>query len=181
MGRRLRIIKFPFTFTDNPKPKVDPNDPEEKEERKVDRTLGGKIMKDIRYRQAFAKILINNWKNVKGLGALKAPEEVMEASLQYLKDSNDVYGWITENYIYDTKTRGNINGLNEKEDREKVKDLFAHFKSDNYKSSLDIKKFVGELNKLNLYHIKPGNVSIIQYIKKKPDGEDGSGGVAAGS
>jgi P4 family phage/plasmid primase-like protien len=163
MGRRLRIIKFPFTFTSNPK---------EEDDRMVDLTWGDNIRDDIRYRQAFAKILVDNWKIVKGLKSLNAPAEVMECSMQYLRDSNDVHKWITEKYIYDTKTKKNIEEeVLTTKDRFRVRMLHQLFKQDT-RSLLDERTFAQRLDGMGLLQIKPGNVSTIHFIKERPPQED---------
>jgi P4 family phage/plasmid primase-like protien len=101
MGRRLRIIDFPMSFIEDPdNPKPDqihlPN------KRKMDVNLGKRVDTDVRYRQAFIKILVENWAKMKHLEALNTPEEVMVASKKYIEESNPVLMFMNNYYIYNT-------------------------------------------------------------------------------
>jgi len=99
MLRRLRIIDFPMTFIedpDNPKP----DEVHLPHKRKKDINLGTRIEEDIRYRQAFIKILIKNWLKIKDFESLKTPDEVMIAAKNYIESSDPVLMFINNNYNY---------------------------------------------------------------------------------
>lgn len=101
MGRRLRIIDFPMSFIEDPSnPRPDQRHLPNK--RKMDVNLGKRIDNDIRYRQAFIKILVENWAKMKHLEALNTPQEVMVASKKYLEESDPVLMFINNYYIYNT-------------------------------------------------------------------------------
>jgi hypothetical protein len=160
MGRRLRIIHFPFTFTENPTDEKD---------RMVDKELAKNMKDDIRYKQAFAKILIDNWKKVKDEPSLNAPKEVIEYSLQFLKDSNDVHNWLSDNYIYDTNTQKNKQSiiLSEKEDRIKSRQLYIEFKFDT-KSSMAENIFAKKLDGMGIQKKIIKDLSYRLFIQRKP-------------
>jgi P4 family phage/plasmid primase-like protien len=159
MGRRLRIIHFPYIFTETP---TDEND------KMVNKELADNIKNDIRYKQAFAKILIDNWRKVKNETSLNPPKEVIEYSLQFLKDSNDVHSWLSDNYIYDTNTQKNKQGiiLSEKEDRIKSRQLYTEFKFDT-KSSMAENIFAKKLDGMGIQKKVIKDLSYRLFIQHK--------------
>jgi P4 family phage/plasmid primase-like protien len=86
LWRRIRVIDFPSRFVDDPK---------ERGEYKIDRTLPSRMREDITWRQTFMNILIDYYyKDV------KEPVEVQMKTNEYRQENNDFYNWLEENIIY---------------------------------------------------------------------------------
>ena len=99
--RRLRVIHFPTKFCDNPSK---PN------EKLGDSLLNEKLKKDIRYRQAFLKILVDIWFSKDLKRKIDTPLAVLENSRKYIDDCNYVKRFLEECYEYneyDEKTNPN--------------------------------------------------------------------------
>jgi P4 family phage/plasmid primase-like protien len=159
MGRRLRIIHFPFTFTENPTSEND---------KMVNKKLADDIKDDIRYNQAFAKILIDNWNNVKNKTSLNAPLEVIEYSLKFIKESNVVHSWLADNYIYDTNTQNNKQGIIlSEEDRIRSRQLYTDFKFET-KSSMAENVFAKKLDGMGIKKEVKKDLSYRLFIQRKP-------------
>jgi phage/plasmid-associated DNA primase len=99
--RRLRVIHFPTKFCDNPsKPNEKLGDP----------LLNEKLKNDIRYRQAFLKILVDIWFSKDLKRKIDTPLAVLENSRKYIDDCNYVKRFLEEFYEYseyDEKTNPN--------------------------------------------------------------------------
>ena len=99
--RRLRVIHFPTKFCDNPsKPNEKLGDP----------LLNEKLKNDIRYRQAFLKILVDIWFKKDLKKKIDTPPAILENSRKYIDDCNYVKRFLEECYDYseyDDKTNPN--------------------------------------------------------------------------
>ena len=99
--RRLRVIHFPTKFCDNPsKPNEKLGDP----------LLNEKLKKDIRYRQAFLKILVDIWFKKDLKKKIDTPPAILENSRKYIDDCNYVKRFLDACYDYseyDEKTNPN--------------------------------------------------------------------------
>jgi len=92
IGRRLRLLNFPFKFCDNPI---------KDDERLADMSWGVKLNKDnedcIYYKQAFMLILWENWcKNDFVNKKIDTPQEVMDITKKYMDGCNTVKLFIDE-------------------------------------------------------------------------------------
>jgi len=92
VGRRLRLLNFPFKFCDNP---VGDN------EKLIDRSWGIKISKKnedcIYYKQAFMLILWENWCTKDFFNnKMDTPNEVMDITKKYMDNCNSVKLFIDE-------------------------------------------------------------------------------------
>ncbi len=89
--RRLRVIHFPTKFCDNPsKPNEKLGDP----------LLNEKLKNDIRYRQAFLKILVDIWFKKDLKKKIDTPPAILENSRKYIDDCNYVKRFLDEGYDY---------------------------------------------------------------------------------
>ena len=131
IGRRLRLLDFPFKFCDNPT---------KSNEKLIDRSLNTIFKDNIEYRQAFAYIILEHWKNNKlNKEKLHTPMEVMKVTEDYMDDCNEVKKFINEHYDI----------TDDENDRESSSELFKHFKN-NTGSKMDIKSFVYSLEEMGL-------------------------------
>ena len=89
--RRLRILHYPFQFRAQPaQPNEKLGDPQIKEE-KVHLLL---------WKQQFMKILLNNFEQrIKNANALNLPDQVQEASTDYLESNNQIKEWLDEFFV----------------------------------------------------------------------------------
>ena len=131
IGRRLRLVDFPFKFCDNPT---------KSNEKLIDRSLNTLFKDNIEYRQAFAYIILEHWKNSKlNKEKLHTPIEVMKVTEQYMDDCNEVKKFINEHYDI----------TNDENDKEGSSELFKHFKN-NTGSKLDSKSFAYNMEEMGL-------------------------------
>ena len=134
IARRLRVIQFKYKFVDNP----DEKNPYHKE---IDRSINSKFADDDRYKQAFAKIICDNWaQNVKQMSSMCTPKEVTEASKSFVEECNEVLVYVTENY----EITGNP------DDTIPSRDLFNFFKCDTHNKTIDEKTFSDRLNDMGI-------------------------------
>jgi phage/plasmid-associated DNA primase len=134
IARRLRVIQFKYKFVDNP----DEKNPYHKE---IDRSINSKFADDDRYKQAFAKIICDNWaQNVKQMSSMCTPKEVTEASKSFVEECNEVLVYVTENY----EITGNP------DDTIPSRDLFNFFKCDTHNKTIDEKTFSDRLNDMGV-------------------------------
>ena len=125
--RRVRIIDYDVQFVDNP-------DPKNPLEAKKDPDFMFKVASN-GVRNAFIRMLLDRWINrVSKVSQIFVPQSIKEASKDYINNSNEVYGWVHENYEI-TKDYDDINH------RIQSSILFDDFKLDNYTSKLDQKTF----------------------------------------
>ena len=121
--RRLNIVEFPFKFV------AEPMLPHEK---LIDPTLEDKFTNDVRYRQAFMKILIDNYHDrIANANRIVKPIEVVEETTQYLGDNN-----VVKNFI-DAKLEITL----QKEDMMSASEMFNLFKTSEYYNGKDNRWF----------------------------------------
>ena len=85
--RRVKVLKFPFQFVE--KPTSD-------HERPIDSSLKEKINKSDAWRDEFILMMIDAYETIGE--SMNAPEEVYEATSNYINTSNPCYDWIMENF-----------------------------------------------------------------------------------
>ena len=150
IGRRLRLLDFPFKFCDIP---IMNN------EKLIDRNLNILFKDNIEYRQAFAYILLDNWKN-KNLNKNKmnTPIEVMQVTNEYMEDCNEVKKFIKDFYEI----------TNDNDDKITSRDLYTWFK---YRTGLkmDEKSFAYNMAELGISKKKTKTSNIYIGIKEKSD------------
>ena len=150
IGRRLRLVDFPFKFCDNPT---------KSNEKLIDRNLNTLFKDNIEYRQAFALIILEHWKNNKlNQEKLHTPMQVLKVTEDYMDDCNEVKKFIDEHYdITDNEN-----------DRLSSTDLFRHFKSATG-SKMDTKSFAYNMEEMNIQKKRFTNGIKWLYIKLKKD------------
>ena len=89
--RRLRVIHFPTKFCEMP---TAPN------EKLGDPLLNEKLKNDIRYRQAFLKILVDIWFKKDLKKKIDTPPAILDNSKKYMDDCNYVKRFLDEGYEY---------------------------------------------------------------------------------
>lgn len=152
IGRRLRLLDFPFKFCDNPT---------KSNEKLIDRNLNTLFKDNIEYRQAFAYIILENWKNNKlNQEKLYTPIEVMKVTENYMDDCNEVKKFINEHYDI----------TNDENDKQGSTELFRHFKN-NTGSKMDQKSFSYNMEEMGLQK-KRFNYGIRWLCLKAKDDED---------
>lgn len=100
IARRLRVINFPTKFCENP---IKPN------EKKCDSNLNEKVMNDENYRNAFIKILIDNWIKKDLKTNFKTPDCIKNDSAKYIEDCNYVKRFLDDGYEYSEYNSTNRN------------------------------------------------------------------------
>jgi P4 family phage/plasmid primase-like protien len=145
IARRLRIIDYRVKFVDEPDPNniyQKPRDPE----------LMSKIKTDD-IRNAFIIMLLKRWdERVSQLKIISVPDEIKEASADFVDDSNPVLGFIMNNYEITNNENDKINSTA----------LYTHFASSNRDSKISNKRFKDDMlgisgisfkktNKFNIY------------------------------
>ena len=145
IARRLRIIDYRVKFVDEPDPNniyQKPRDPE----------LMSKIKTDD-IRNAFIIMLLKRWDDrVSKLKIISVPDEIKEASADFVDDSNPVLGFIMNNYEITNNENDKINSTA----------LYTHFASSNRDSKISNKRFKDDMlgisgisfkktNKFNIY------------------------------
>ena len=89
--RRLRVVEFKTKFCENPS---NPN------EKLMNRLLNKKLENDIRYRQAFLKILVDIWFSKDLKTKIDTPQSVYDSSKAYMDNCNCVKAFLEEKYEY---------------------------------------------------------------------------------
>jgi P4 family phage/plasmid primase-like protien len=156
VARRLRVLSFNSKFVDTP----NPNNTNEK---KIDRGLEIKFKDNEKYKQAFAKILFENWNDkIYKLKKLNTPKCVVEASNQYMESSDLVKIFINENYEITEFMSKN------KEERLSTTDLLLHFKKLNKDAIMDAKGLSYSLDEIGILKHKYTN-GMKYFLKQKED------------
>jgi P4 family phage/plasmid primase-like protien len=108
-GRRIRIIKFVFSFISNP------TDPFHK---LINMDLKDKIVKSPEWRDEFMLLLLETYDRLRGK-TIHEPQRVLDDSKEYMEDNNPVGGWVMSNYDIglDPNDRRWWIGANELKDR----------------------------------------------------------------
>ena len=160
--RRLRVIHFPTKFCDNPKK---PN------EKLGDSLLNEKLKNDIRYRQAFLKILVDIWFKKDLKKKIDTPPAILENSRKYIDDCNYVKRFLDEGYDYseyDEKTNRNAKIASSS--------LFNDFKvfciTKGIPNRVDDKKFKPLVEAEGYFWKKCNNGNYYFNIVKKPEIEE---------
>ena len=152
IGRRLRLVDFPFKFCDSPN---------NENEKLIDRNLNILFKDNIEYRQAFAYILLENWKNRDlNKNKMNTPKEVMKVTEEYMDDCNEVKKFINE--FYDI--------TNDEKDRKISSDLYRHFKMVTG-SKMDTKSFSYNMEEMGIQKRKTMGVMCWLCLKLKDDDE----------
>ena len=145
IGKRLKIINFPFQFVDNPTLEY---------QKKIDMNLKNKFENDVRYHQQMMLILLKTYnKYIKDTQSIIDPPEVVAETNTYLEENNPVAGWLPNMYEI-TKWAG---------DREKVDDVYNNYNNNFPKNPYYNKKKFGEL--MALLHLKSKVYHSIRYYE----------------
>lgn len=162
IARRLRVLNFPTIFCENP---TKPN------ERKCDNTLNEKIKTNDNIRNAFMKILIDNWIKRDLKNNFYTPKCILDDSMKYLDACNYVKKFLDDGYDYseyDAKTN--------KDAKIQSSILFNNFRVYCIKNGIDAKisdksfKPLVEAQGFLCKKMNTGNYYI--NIIKKPEDED---------
>jgi P4 family phage/plasmid primase-like protien len=86
LWRRIRVIDFPSRFVDDPK---------DRHEYKIDRSLPSRMREDLSWRQTFMNILLEYYYK-----DTVEPDEVKIKTNEYRKENNNFYNWLDENIAY---------------------------------------------------------------------------------
>lgn len=133
VARRLRIVDFMVKFLDNP-------DENNKYQAKLDPTFIS-FVRDEGVRGAFIKILLDRWINrVSKFPKIPVPQSVMEASKEYVDDSNPVLGFIQEYY----DITNNVN------DKIKSSDLYQDFQNKTRLKNISSKRFKDDMKNIKI-------------------------------
>lgn len=101
--KRLNVIPYKLDFVDNP---TNPN------ERQVDRSIKDKFENDIRYRQQFMLMLINNFKNIWNEKTksfdIKIPTIIQNTTKDLLLQNNEFMLWFDDNFVKTEDTKNYI-------------------------------------------------------------------------
>lgn len=136
IARRLRVIEFKYKF--KMPEEYDESNPYHK---LIDVSINKKFADDQRYRQAFMKLICDNWiQNVKQLTSLCAPTEVREASKSYVEECNPVLLFINEYY--------NITG--DEKNKIPFRDLYLEFQMVTRNKSITETEFGNRLNEMGI-------------------------------
>ena len=157
IARRLRVIEFKYKF--KMPEEYDESNPYHKV---VDVTINKKFADDQRYRQAFMKLICDNWtNNVQKLTSLSAPADVREASKSYIEECNPVLLFINEHY----EITGNEN------DKIPFRDLYIDFQMTTRNKSISETEFGNRLNEMGIPRKRFGKKKIFHRfgIDKKRD------------
>ena len=153
IGRRLRLVDFPFKFCDNPT---------KSNEKLIDRNLNTQFKDNIEYRQAFANIILEHWKNNElNKNKLYTPNEVLKVTEDYMDDCNEVKKFINENY----------NITDNENERQASNDLYRHFKIVTG-SKMDTKSFAYNMSEMNIQNKRFSNGIRWVCFKQKDDDDD---------
>lgn len=127
IGKRLKIINFPFQFVEQPTLEF---------QKKIDFTLKTKFESDVRYRQQMMRLLVKYHKEfVHGNQAFVDPPEVTAETNEYMNDNNPVSVWLNNNYDF----------TNSREDKVLVSDLYREYMSQQDLRSSETKERFGKL------------------------------------
>lgn len=87
--RRLKMVQFPYEFV--------PHEPTTENQRQGDATLKKKFEEDIKVRQHFMRLLLENYKlHIMGDRVFETPELVQQFTQEYLDSNNKVGGFLYE-------------------------------------------------------------------------------------
>ena len=151
--RRLRVIHFPTKFCDNPsKPHEKLGDP----------LLNKKLADDIRYRQAFLKILVDIWFSKDLKTKIETPSSIYESSKEYMDNCNYVKAFLEEKYMY----------VEDDKKRIKSSDFFKRFKLYNNDVKMSDKTFKALVEAEGFKYVKSGGIIYCCNIIEKEEEEE---------
>ena len=151
--RRLRVIHFPTKFCDNPsKPHEKLGDP----------LLNKKLADDIRYRQAFLKILVDIWFSKDLKTKIETPSSIYENSKEYMDNCNYVKAFLEEKYMY----------VEDDKKRIKSTDLLTRFKLYNKDIKMTDKTFKTLVEAEGFKYIKSSGIRYFCNIVEKEEEEE---------
>jgi putative DNA primase/helicase len=128
IARRLRVVEWKMKFVDEP-------DPNNKYQAPRDAELMAKIKTDD-IRNAFVRMLLDRWdKRVSAFKLIPVPNEIKDASNDFVDDSNPVLGFIMSNYEITNNENDKINSTA----------LYTHFASSNRDSKISNKRFKDDI------------------------------------
>jgi P4 family phage/plasmid primase-like protien len=151
---RLRIIDFPFEFTDTPK---------NKNQKKAIADIKYKYANSEAWRDEFMRILIEIYeKDVKTLigKTLPSSKDVLIKSSTYFADNNEVKEYIDTNYEFENKDPDN------KKHWHKSKAILEYFNAQ-AETKIDTRKFTAMLRMNDIKVSKKGGFSICLLGKEK--------------
>jgi P4 family phage/plasmid primase-like protien len=150
--RRLRVIHFPTKFCDNPsKPHEKLGDP----------LLNKKLADDIRYRQAFLKILVDIWFSKDLKTKIDTPPSIYESSKEYMDNCNYVKAFLEEKYMY----------VEDNKKRIKSSDFFKRFKLYNNDVKMSDKTFKALVEAEGFKYVKSSGIMYCCNIIEKEEEE----------
>ena len=148
--RRLRVIHFPTKFCDNPsKPHEKLGDP----------LLNKKLADDIRYRQAFLKILVDIWFKKDLKTKIDTPSSIYENSKEYMDNCNYVKAFLEEKYMF----------VEDNKKRLKSNDFFKRFKLYNSDVKMTDKTFKALVEAEGFKYVKSGGIMYCCNIIEKEE------------
>jgi P4 family phage/plasmid primase-like protien len=128
IARRLRVVEWKMKFVESP-------DPNNKYQAPRDAELMAKIKTDD-IRNAFIKMLLDRWDNrVSAFKLIPVPNEIKDASADFVDDSNPVLGFIMSNYEITNNENDKINSTA----------LFTHFAGSCRDSKISNKRFKDDM------------------------------------
>lgn len=156
IARRLRIIDWKVKFVDAP-------DPDNVYQKPKNPDIMSKMRSD-GVKNAFIRMLIDRWTNrVSQFKLIPVPQVVIDASNEYVDDSNPVLGFINENYELTNNT----------DDKVSSAVLYNHFTSYTHGTKIGSKRFKDDLLGISGIETKRGNKGVVfTGLKKKEDEDD---------
>jgi putative DNA primase/helicase len=128
IARRLRVVEWKMKFVESP-------DPNNKYQAPKDAELMAKIRTDD-IRNAFIRMLLDRWGNrVSAFKLIPVPNEIKDASADFVDDSNPVLGFIMSHYDL----------TNNVDDEMKSSDLYNHFAASCRDSKISTKRFKDDM------------------------------------
>ena len=128
IARRLRVVEWKMKFVDEP-------DPNNKYQAPKDAELMAKIRTDD-IRNAFIRMLLDRWGNrVSAFKLIPVPEEIKDASADFVDDSNPVLGFIMSNYEITNNENDKINSTA----------LYTHFAGSCRDTKISNKRFKDDM------------------------------------
>jgi P4 family phage/plasmid primase-like protien len=150
IARRLRVIEWKMKFVENP-------DPNNKYQASRDAELMAKIKTDD-IRNAFIIMLLNRWdKRVSAFKLIPVPNEIKDASADFVDDSNPVLGFIMSNYEITNNDKDTINST----------EIYTHFTSSNRDSKISNKRFKDDMLGISGISTKRTNKGVLFVGLKK--------------
>lgn len=129
IGRRMRIVKFPMKFCENPIPNTN--------EREVDEGISKEFENDPLYGEHFMSMLIERYVERVHNKRIHVPDEVMQISKEYMEENDTIKKFLSDSV--------DITGIDN--DMVLSTDLYNAFKhSDYYSTGNDPKWFTGKMS-----------------------------------